>query len=148
MGPLVRCLEKVAPALTWQQGYRSMPGNLDRKFGYAELMGPNGPVMADKLILGCVLFGPQRPFTRRTPIQASRRAISVCRERCHKTMLQSITPGSLILNTPDFDHKITSCALEPTLVAYAWVGDVQTLVSYKMAFNRRRRGTRTTADQG
>ena len=36
-----------------------MPRGLKRKYAYAELMGPQGPVESERLILGLVLFGPK-----------------------------------------------------------------------------------------
>lgn len=39
-----------------------MPPGLKRKYAYAELMGPRGPVVSERLILGLVLFGPKCTF--------------------------------------------------------------------------------------
>ena len=139
MGPLVRCLEKIAPALAWQQGYRSMPGKLDRRYAYAEFLGPSGPVIADDLILGCVLFAPKTVYP--THAHAGITESYICLSGAMSQNDAAVyMPGSLILNTPDFDHKITSCALEPTLVTYAWVGSPEALQSYELVFSSRRSG--------
>lgn len=137
MGPLVRCIDKIAPALAWQQGYHAMPGKLDRKYAFAEFLGPNGPVIADDLILGCVLFAPKTvyPAHAHAGITESYICLSGAMSQNDAAVY---TPGSLILNSPDFDHKITSCALEPTLVAYAWVGSPEDLESHEMVFSSRR----------
>ena len=42
----------------------------------------------------------------------------------------------MIVNTPEFDHKITTCALEPTLLVYAWTGSTTDLAEQEMAFLR------------
>ena len=57
--PLVRALRRVTDELTWKYGYKRVPRGLIRKYGYAELMGPDGPVASERLILGLVLFGPR-----------------------------------------------------------------------------------------
>lgn len=138
VGPLVRCLEAIAPELAWQYGYRAMPGKLDRKYAYAEFLGPFGPVVARDLILGCVLFAPKTIYPAHAHAGITESYICLS-----GAMSQNDTavyaPGSLILNTPDFDHKITSCALEPTLVTYAWVGAPEELATNEMVFSRRRR---------
>jgi len=136
--PLVRCVETLAPDLAWRYGYRSMPGKLGEKYAYAEFLGPMGPVVADTLVLGCVLFAPRTIY----PSHAHRGVTEsyICLSGAMSQNDAAVyTPGSMILNTPDFDHKITTCALEPTLLAYAWTGAAADLAEQEMAFRRRRR---------
>ncbi|MAI47812.1 MAG: hypothetical protein CBC34_017700 [Hyphomicrobiaceae bacterium TMED74] len=35
-----------------------MPKHLSEKFAYAEIVGPHGPVISHRLILGLLLFAP------------------------------------------------------------------------------------------
>lgn len=56
--PFIRSLEAVRHTLTWQYGYEKVPRGLERKFAYAELVGPSGPVITHEVILGLVLFAP------------------------------------------------------------------------------------------
>ncbi len=135
---LVRCVETLAPELTWRYGYRSMPGKLGEKYAYAEFLGPMGPVMADDLVLGCVLFAPRTiyPSHAHQGVTESYICLSGAMSQNDAAVYM---PGSMILNTPDFDHKITTCALEPTLLVYAWIGSTADLAEQEMAFRRRPR---------
>jgi dimethylpropiothetin dethiomethylase len=55
---LIRSIESVQDQLTWQYGYEKVPRGLDKKYAYAELCGPNGPILTTEVILGLVLFAP------------------------------------------------------------------------------------------
>ena len=57
--PLVRALRHVTDELVWTYGYERVPPGLLSKYAYVELLGPNGPVLSTRLILGPVLFAPQ-----------------------------------------------------------------------------------------
>ena len=133
----VRSVEAVSHALVWRQGYRSMPGKLRDKYAYAEFLGPNGPVMADDLVLGCVLFAPGTIYPSHAHKGVTESYICLSGAMSQNNVAV-YTPGSMILNTPDFDHKITSCALEPTLLLYAWVGAPEDLANQEMMFRRSR----------
>ena len=135
MGPVVRCLEKIAPFLTWRFGYSAMPGKLHLKYAFAEFLGPNGPVMASDLILGCVLFAPKATYPTHAHDGITESYI-ILSGAMSQNNVAVYPPGALILNTPNHSHKITSCALEPTLVSYAWVGKAQDLATNEMVFQR------------
>ena len=47
-------------------------------------------------------------------------------------------PGSLVLNGDGHEHRITTGDHEPSLLAYAWVGDSARLASPGMRFSGRR----------
>lgn len=84
--PLVRSLARVIDQLTWRYGYERMRKGLARKYAYSELMGPNGPVISKKLILGLVLFAPDAPIlSTATTVSANRISASVGRCRTATT---------------------------------------------------------------
>ena len=145
---IVRTVETVAPALVWRYGYRSMPGKLSRNFAYAEFLGPYGPVMAEDLVLGCVLFAPRTTYPSHAHVGVTESYICLSGAMSQNDVAV-YTPGSMILNTPDFDHKITTCSLEPTLLLYAWTGTIADLAEQEMTFRRPRpRGRKLEIDAG
>jgi dimethylpropiothetin dethiomethylase len=133
--PLVRALRRVSDDLHWQYGYERVPRGLVKKYGYAELMGPNGPVESSKLILGLVLFGPgcTYPAHSHDGINESYICLSGVVSESNSGVY---APGSLLFNPPNEVHRMTTGDFEPTLLAYAWVGSQDKLHNQAMRFTR------------
>ena len=55
---LVDTIDRVQHQLAWRYGYDRVPRSLQGKYAFAELMGPKGPVVSERLILGLVLLAP------------------------------------------------------------------------------------------
>jgi len=68
--PFIRTLGSVIDSLVWEYGYEKVPRGLEKKYAYAELVGPTGPVIA-----------PTPPM----PTMASQKATSVCLVQSQKT---------------------------------------------------------------
>ncbi|MEQ8320256.1 MAG: dimethylsulfonioproprionate lyase family protein [Rhodospirillales bacterium] len=134
----VRALAKISGELTWQYGYDKMPRSLENKYAYSEIMGPRGPIVCDDLILGLVLFAPDctYPAHSHSDITESYYCLSGFVSQNHAGVYP---PGSLLFNAPGYEHAITTSKFEPVLLAYVWVGDVQTLGGFQMSFSRKRK---------
>lgn len=132
---LIRALDTVKPALNWQYGYEKVPRGLERKFGYAEITGPSGPILTDEVIMGLVLFAPgcTYPAHAHDGITESYVCLSGAVSENHQGVF---APGSLIFNPPGTMHRITVSDLEPSLLAYAWSGPREKLAHQKMVFSR------------
>ena len=133
--PLVRSLRRVIGELAWRYGYEQVPRGLIRKYGYAELLGPNGPVLSEQLILGLVLFAPRctYPAHSHDGIKESYICLSGVVSESNAGVY---APGSLLFNPPNKAHRITTGDFEPTLLAYAWEGTSEKLRNQKMRFTR------------
>lgn len=133
--PLVRSLRRVIGGLAWRYGYERVPRGLIRKYGYAELLGPNGPVVSEQLILGLVLFAPRctYPAHSHDGIKESYICLSGVVSESNAGVY---APGSLLFNPPNQVHRITTGDFEPTLLAYAWEGTSEKLRNQKMGFTR------------
>lgn len=131
----VRAVAKVSDQLSWQYGYEKVPKSLEKRYGYAEIMGPNGPIFTPDIILGLVLFAPgcTYPAHRHDGIQESYICLS---GTFSENDAGVFPPGSTIFNRDGFDHTITSAHHEPVLLAYAWIGDPERLAEPGMAFNK------------
>ena len=133
--PLVRALRRVTDELTWKYGYKRVPRGLIRKYGYAELMGPDGPVASERLILGLVLFGPRCTYPAHSHHGISESYICLSGV-VSESNAGVYAPGSLLFNPPSKAHRITTGDFEPTLLAYAWTGTSEKLRNQKMGFVR------------
>lgn len=133
--PIIRALEGVRAHLSWQYGYDKVPRGLQRKYAYAELAGPGGPVIGDDVILGLVLFAPgcTYPAHAHDGIEES----YICLSGAVSENDQGVyAPGSLIFNPPGQLHRITVADSNPSLLFYAWIGDRAKLLNQKMVFAR------------
>ena len=136
--PLIRAIESVQGQLAWQYGYEKVPRGLSKSYAYAELCGPNGPVLTTEVILGLVLFAPGcgYPSHAHSGISESYICLSGAVSENHQGVY---APGSMIFNPPEHTHRITVSKLEPALLAYAWTGPQDKLASQKMVFSRKRK---------
>ncbi|MTI45552.1 dimethylsulfoniopropionate lyase DddL [Roseibium hamelinense] len=134
---LIRAIESVQDQLIWQYGYEKVPKGLERNYAYAELCGPNGPVLTDEVILGLVLFAPNctYPAHAHAGIYESYVCLSGAVSENHQGVY---APGSMIYNPPEHTHRITVSKTEPALLAYAWIGPNELLANQKMVFSRKR----------
>lgn len=136
--PFIRSLEAVRGTLVWQYGYEKVPRGLENKYAYAELVGPNGPVLTDDIILGLVLFAPgcTYPAHAHDGITES----YICLSGAVSENDQGVyAPGSLIFNPPEQLHRITVADSNPALLFYAWEGSAEKLRHQKMVFSRKSR---------
>lgn len=137
-GAVIRAVESVKDVLDWEWGYEKLPRGLERKYAFAEIAGPQGPVVTREVILGLVLFAPGcvYPAHAHEGLTESYICLSGAVSENHQGVY---APGSMIFNPPQHMHRITNSALEPALLAYAWHGPEDMLANQKMVFTRRRR---------
>jgi len=137
MASFTRALAKIGDQLFWQHGYDRMPKALEQKYAYTELLGPRGPVVYDSLIVGLVLFAPRTVYPQHAHngITESYICLSGAVSENHAGVY---LPGSLILNQPQTQHRITTQDREPALLLYAWAGDKADLAGQKMTFARKK----------
>ncbi|WP_245947410.1 dimethylsulfonioproprionate lyase family protein [Jannaschia seohaensis] len=111
-----------------------MPKALARRYAYCEVLGPKGPVPADDLILGFVLFAPKTTYPQHSHKGISESYISIAGSWSENDAAV-FAPGSLILNDDGHEHRITTGDRDPCLLAYAWTGAPEAL-SGPMTFSR------------
>ncbi|MEL6450135.1 MAG: dimethylsulfonioproprionate lyase family protein [Pseudomonadota bacterium] len=136
--PFIRSIEAIRHRFTWQYGYEKVPRGLERKFAYAEIAGPSGPVLTNEVILGLVLFAPACTYPAHAHDGISESYI--CLSGAVSENDQGVyAPGSLIFNPPDQLHRITVADHTPALLFYAWEGTTEKLAHQKMVFTRKGR---------
>lgn len=132
----IRAIRKITPHLNWQYGYEKMPKSLERRYAYAEIMGPHGPVINPELILGLVLFAPKCTYPAHSH-EAITESYICLSGFVSENDAGVYPPGSLILNQPEQSHALTTSDREPVLLAYAWVGMPDALKGFKMILPKR-----------
>ncbi len=137
LSSVIRSFESIHDRLNWQYGYEKMPRGLENKYAYAEICGPNGPVVSAEVILGVVLFAPGcvYPSHAHDGITESYICLSGSVSENHQGVY---SPGSMIFNPPAHTHRITVSKQEPALLLYAWVGEQDNLKKQEMVFKRKK----------
>lgn len=135
---LSRALERVAPKLVWEYGYPKVPPALARKYAYCEVLGPQGPIRSERLILGFVLFAPKTVYPQHSHADIEESYVSVAGDWSENDAAV-YAPGSMILNRPGAEHRITTGDFEPCLLAYAWTGPEDRLAQPGMKLSATRR---------
>ena len=145
LSSLARATERIAPLLTWEYGYERVPRTLVRKYAYCEVLGPQGPILSETLILGFVLFAPKTTYPQHHHKDIEESYISVAGNWSENDMAV-YAPGSLILNRSGEQHHITTGERDPCLLAYAWMGPAARLKQPGMTFSKKtgRRGQAVT----
>jgi dimethylpropiothetin dethiomethylase len=137
-----RAVESVLPELSWLYGYEKVPRGLSRKYAYAEIAGPEGPVMTEGLIIGLVLFAPKCTYPAHAH-EGLTESYYVLSGTVSENDDGVWAPGSLIFNPPGRMHRITVSDREPALLVYAWQGRPEKLTNQKMVFTRKKTKDRT-----
>ncbi|EAU41122.1 hypothetical protein FP2506_12684 [Fulvimarina pelagi HTCC2506] len=140
-GPMhgfARILTRIAPLLTWEYGYESVPKGLAKRFAYTEFLGPRGPIPTDRLILGAVLFAPSTTYPQHSHPDIEESYVSIS-GAWSENDAAVYAPGSLILNKSGEQHRITTGAVDPCLLIYAWIGPPARLTAPGMKFSAPRR---------
>lgn len=118
---MARALSRVAASLTWEYGYTRVPKPLAKKYAYCEILGPRGPIRSERLVLGFVLFAPRTTYPQHSHHEIEESYISIAGAWSENDVAVH-APGSLILNRPGEEHRITTADVDPCLLAYAWTG--------------------------
>ena len=137
MRGMARALRQVRDRLTWEYGYEKMPKTLARKYAYAEILGPRGPVPSERLILGFVLFSPDATYPQHSHDRIEESYVSVA-GAWSENDAAVYAPGSLILNRQGEEHRITTGQVDPCLLAYAWTGPAEALGEPEMKLTRKK----------
>ncbi|PZX17547.1 dimethylsulfoniopropionate lyase DddL [Palleronia aestuarii] len=126
MQGMARAMREVRGQLCWEYGYAKVPKALARKYAFCDVVGPRGPVLSTKLVLGFVLFAPATTYPQHSHKEIEESYISIS-GAWSENDAAVYAPGSLILNRAGVEHRITTGIRDPCLLAYAWVGPEERL---------------------
>lgn len=139
MQGMARALREVRDHLTWEYGYEKVPKALAQKYAFCEILGTKGPIAAPNITLGFVLFAPNTTYPQHSHQEIEESYISVSGPWSENNAAV-YAPGSLILNIPSHEHRITTGERDPCLLAYAWVGSEERLTAPGMKLSRPKKG--------
>src|SRR6056297_1402619 len=124
--PILPSIGHMKKNLKWEYGYNHLPGNLQEKYAYTEVLGPRGPFVDNDLILGLILLAPsaEYPKHKHPGIEVSYLCLS---GKVAYNDVGVFSTDSLIYVAPGEIHQLSSDTEEPTLLAYAWIADSNTL---------------------
>ena len=137
-GPLAgmaRTIGRITQDLTWEWGYQRLARDLANRYAYCEFLGPHGPVVAETLILGLVLFAPRTTYPQHSHPEIEESYVSLGGAWSENDGAV-YAPGSMILNRSKHEHRITIGDREPCLLLYAWIGPSERLAHPDMKFSR------------
>ncbi|WP_420012522.1 dimethylsulfonioproprionate lyase family protein [Tateyamaria sp.] len=138
MQGMARALREVRDDLTWEYGYEKLSKALAQRYAYCEVLGPQGPVHCETLILGFVLFAPNTTYPQHSHSEIEESYISISGAWSENNEAV-FAPGSLILNRSGHEHRITTGDREPCLLAYAWTGPEERLAKPDMKLTSTRK---------
>ena len=138
MQGMARALREVKDSLSWEYGYEKVSKSLGQKYAYCEILGPQGPVQCDTLILGFVLFAPNTTYPQHSHQDIEESYVSIS-GAWSENNTAVYAPGSLIFNRPGDEHRITTGDRDPCLLAYAWVGPGERLAEPQMKLSAARK---------
>lgn len=135
---IARAVSRVGPDLTWEYGYEKVPKGLVNKYAYCEVLGPRGPILSERVILGFVLFAPKTTYPQHSHSEIEESYVSIAGAWSENEFAVH-APGSLILNRPGQEHRITTSDLDPCLLGYAWIGPESRLTTPGMRMSATRK---------
>ena len=131
--PLLNSIKKVRDSLTWEYGYIDLPSDLKQKYAYTELLGPDGPILGQELILGLVLLAPGCLYPEHSHEQIAESYV-VLSGTVTVNNNQDFSTGDSIYNSPGEKHELATANV-PCLLAYTWTGDKEILANNAMEFD-------------
>lgn len=125
---LAAALRPIASELPWRYGYapRADAPGLESAMAWAELIGPQAPIVSTKVCFGLTLIGPHSfyPPHRHPAVELYRIVVGEPLWTV-ATSTSARSPGALIFHDRDVVHAMRTGAA-PLLAIYSWTGDLNT----------------------
>jgi len=119
-------------SLPWHYHYASCPGEVDlaERIGFAELIGPNGPLTAPECRVGFTLMAPGTFYPLHAhPAIELYLVISGAAGWTTPGAVRIVAPGQFVLHRSNQPHAMRTFG-EPLLALYGWHGDIHTSAYY------------------
>ena len=129
---IVQALGALAVPLPWHYHYprRDDAPDLAARIGFAELIGPRGPLIADGSRVGFTLMAPHTFYPlHRHPAVELYVVMAGTAAWIAPPVEQVVPPGGMVLHPMNQPHAMRTAA-EPLLALYAWHGEIDTPATY------------------
>jgi mannose-6-phosphate isomerase-like protein (cupin superfamily) len=130
--PIAQALEKLSVPLPWNYSYEIRPGEADLsgQIAFAELVGPDGDMVAPHCRVGFTLMAPATFYPLHAhPAIELYFVIAGTAEWRAGDVTRSVPPGELVLHHSSEPHSMRTFA-EPLLALWSWSGDFDTPAYY------------------
>lgn len=131
-GDIARALTALRGVLPWQYHYqpRSADEDLSDRIAFAELIGPDGPMIAPDCRVGFTLMAEDTIYPLHAhPAVELYFVLSGNAEWQTATTCRIVPPGNLVLHRSSEAHAMRTYA-EPLLALWGWSGDLDTAAFY------------------
>jgi quercetin dioxygenase-like cupin family protein len=129
---IVAALAAIPRALPWDYQYPPHPsaGDLAKRIGFAELIGPDGPMHAPQCRVGFTLIAADTFYPLHAhPAIELYLVIAGHAEWTASDARQVVPPGRFVLHRSNEPHAMRTLT-EPLLALYSWSGDLDTAAFY------------------
>lgn len=117
---LVKYLKKLSENLFWRYGYQNPSQEMMEKYAYTEIIGPEGPIYSEGLIIGFVLLAPDFNYPKHKHSQIEESYLFLTDKTLYNKQA-ILSEGTLILNEAGKIHELKSPGENPTLILYSWI---------------------------
>jgi mannose-6-phosphate isomerase-like protein (cupin superfamily) len=124
--PVATALAAMPDGLAWYYSYAPRPGDADTadRIAFAELIGPDGPLMAPGCRVGFTLMAAGTDYAMHAhPAIELYAVIAGHAEWATPGAARRVPPGGLVLHPSNQPHAMRTLA-EPLLALYGWRGDI------------------------
>jgi len=132
LSAIAAALEKLSRPLPWDYQYPPHPSadDLGKRIGFAELIGPDGPMYSPQCRVGFTLMAANTLYPLHAhPAVELYLVIAGHAEWTASDTRQEVPPGGFVLHRANEPHAMRTLT-EPLLALYSWSGDLDTAAFY------------------
>lgn len=128
---IVKNLKELSEKLFWRYGYQNPSQEMVEKYAYTEVIGPEGPIYSEAMIIGFVLLAPDFYYPKHKHSQIEESYLFLNNKIFYNKAI--LAEGSFILNETGKIHELKSSAEKPALILYSWIKkDKGSLKNYQL----------------
>jgi dimethylpropiothetin dethiomethylase len=116
---IINHLKKLKDKLFWRYGYQNPSQEMIEKYAYTEIIGPEGPIYSEELIIGFVLLAPDFYYPKHRHSQIEESYLFLTPKTFYNQAI--LAEGSFVLNEAGKVHELKSGSEKSTLLLYSWI---------------------------
>ena len=117
---IIKKLKELSGELFWRFGYQKPAEEMIEKYAYTEIIGPEGPIYSEEIIVGFVLLAPDFYYPKHKHSQIEETYLFLTGKTIYNK--KAIFPeNTFILNEAGRVHELKSSDDNPTLILYSWI---------------------------
>lgn len=128
---VIKLIAELDSKFYWQYGYDNVSKKMEKNYAYTEIIGPKGPVISTKIIIGLVLLAPDYIYPEHSHDKIEESYISLSGKTAYNNKML-LTKGSFVFNPAGYLHELKTGPDKPVLLLYAWRANDEILENYEM----------------